>query len=240
MFLMLGDIHGQIRPLERALQFAAQQGITTIVQVGDFGTFMTKGFIPDRPWDIEEKGNFREQLIHLLKQYPDIAVLFIDGNHDNCTQLTKLEQPTTLFETLVYVPRGTVMNIHGKTVAFMGGAKSIDEHLRWKYGWFHDMNENIGTKDLNRMHANKFGETIDMFVTHVPPQSVIQRNFDPMDMMKFGVSVEWRDSNADLIEMLWNQMKCPVYSGHMHRSVSGEIDGKEYKILNIDEMIVIE
>ena len=226
MIKLLGDIHGNTIALRRSVEIAQESGATALIQIGDFGMF------PDNEY------KFKVAIAN-----SEIPVYFIDGNHDDCRRWKRYDTVFKVFpdSKLYYIPRGAVLGIDGKTIAFMGGASSIDKRMRVENNWHWDMHENITWTEQCRLITNYTGEKIDAFITHVPPQSVIEKDFDRRDMLRFGVGVDWTDPDALVIEDMWRRIGYPpIYSGHMHKKCVGEIEecGK-YHILDIDEMIDI-
>jgi len=218
MILFLGDIHGQFEVLARAQELAARVGAKAIVQIGDLGLFPANEHI------------FREMI-----KASNIPIKAIDGNHDNHEYWYQRDEVYQLYQDrpLFIVPRGTVMTLDNRTIAFMGGAASIDKATRIQYNWHWDPRENIVQTDIDRLRKNVEGKSVDIFVTHVPPQIVIKENFDNANKIAYGVGPGWEDPNASIIEELWKQMDYPyLICGHMHKQVRGTT----YRILAIDEM----
>ena len=223
MILLLGDIHGNVSSLKKAIDVAHDAEAAAIIQVGDFGLFLKK---------VDETG------FHRVCQEARIPIYFIDGNHDDCSRWVRLETVTKIWEdaNLFYVPRGTVLGIDGRNIAFMGGAASIDKSLRLHEGWHWDEKENIAPHEVLRLFENVEGKQIDMLITHDVPTSVCATHFDSRAKLWFGVGKDWHDVNMDVIERIWNRLGYPpIYSGHMHRSVFGP----NYRILNIDEVLAV-
>lgn len=221
MILLLGDIHGNAGILRQALDIAKQSSAVAIIQLGDFGMF--------RDTELWFRENTRDA---------HIPIYFIDGNHDDCSRWVKLDKVTRIWDDreLYYIPRGTVMELDGRTIAFMGGASSIDKKMRLENNMHWDTNENIAPTQVERLYRNVLGRKIDMFLTHCPPHSVIEKNFDPLNKLWFGVGVDWIDSNQNIIEDAWDKLNYPiVYSGHMHKRVVGN----DYRILNINEILAV-
>jgi UDP-2,3-diacylglucosamine pyrophosphatase LpxH len=219
MIGILGDIHGDFFVLGEKVRQAKAKGATAVIQVGDFGYY--------------------PRLIAQLRQLElALPVYWIDGNHETHEHFLDEDNRKT-HENCLFVPRGTVVEIDGRRIAFMGGASSVDKETRLAYGMHWSPLENIRPQDMTRMREElaKVNNKVDMFITHVPTQSVIQKNFDPRVLRDFfGLPLTWRDPNADLVEELWNEMgNVPMYCGHMHRSLK---DGN-CRILNIDEMIYV-
>lgn len=221
MILLLGDIHGDSRILQKAIEVSKKSNAVAIVQLGDFGMFRD-----NEKW-------FRENI-----KDAHIPIYFIDGNHDDCSRWIELKEVTRIWDDreLYYVPRGTVMDIDGRTIAFMGGAGSIDKQMRIETGIHWDENENISPAHVERLYRNALGKKIDMFLTHCPPNSVVEKNFDPMQKLWFGVGIDWVDSNQNIIEDAWDKLNYPsIYSGHMHK----RIQGPDYRILEINELLAV-
>lgn len=221
MILLLGDIHGNASVLSQALGIAKESNAVAIIQLGDFGLF-----------------DDTEYWFRAHTQNAHIPIYFIDGNHDDCSRWDKLKEVTRIWDDreLYYIPRGTVMEMDGRTIAFMGGAGSIDKKMRLENGMHWDENENISSTQVERLYKNALGKKIDMFLTHCPPHSVIEKNFDPMQKLWFGVGIDWIDPNQNIIEDAWDKLNYPtVYSGHMHKRVQGQ----DYRILNINELLAV-
>lgn len=221
MILLLGDIHGNAGILRQALNVAKESSAVAIIQLGDFGMFQDNEL-----W-------FRENI-----RDAHIPVYFIDGNHDNCRRWIELDEITRIWDDreLFYVPRGTVMELDGRILALMGGAASIDKKMRLENNMHWDENENISPTHVERLYRNALGKKIDMFLTHCPPHSVIEKNFDPMQKLWFGVGIDWIDPNQNIIEDAWDKLNYPpIYSGHMHK----RIVGNDYRILNINELLAV-
>jgi hypothetical protein len=219
MIGILGDIHGDFFVLGEKVRQAKEKGAVAVIQVGDFGYY--------------------PRLIAKLRQLDLVLpVYWIDGNHEAHEYF--LDDPNTQTHTnVMFVPRGSVIEIDGRRIAFMGGASSVDKESRLMYGMHWSVLENIRPRDVSRMQEElaKVNNKVDMFISHVPPQSVIQNNFDPRTLRDFfGLPLTWRDPDADVIESLWNDMGgIPMYCGHMHRSLKD----RGCRILNIDEMIYV-
>jgi predicted phosphodiesterase len=221
MILLLGDIHGQCGILKRALDVSKHSDATAIIQLGDFGLFQD-----NEDW-------FRKNI-----EDAHIPIYFIDGNHDDCRRWIECDSVHRVWDDreLYYIPRGTVMELDGRTIAVMGGASSINKAWLLRDNMHWDPNEDITQEQIDTLLRNADGKKIDMFLTHCPPHSVIQQNFDPLWKLHFDVSIDWIDPNQVIIEELWHKMGTPdVYSGHMHK----RIQGMTYRILDINELLAV-
>lgn len=223
MILLLGDIHGNINSLRKAIEIATKVEAKAIIQVGDFGLFPRGG---------ADIGFYK------VCKESSIPIYFIEGNHDDCTRWVKLTQVTQVWDdaNLFYVPRGTVIELDGRTIAFMGGAASIDKDIRLRENWHWDKEENISGHEVLRLFENVDGKKIDVLITHDVPTSVCATHFDNSAKLWFGVGLDWHDVNMDVIQRIWDRLGNPqIYCGHMHRSVIGS----NYRILDIDELLAI-
>ncbi len=189
---LIGDIHGEFASFRKLLEGVDPNVI--VIQVGDFG------FWP-----------------HLLENWQKIVhlenpVYAIDGNHEYFPILEGIDEPSEIKNGLVYVPRGTVLELGGHEVGFLGGGGSIDRQYRVPgYDWFPQ--EFTTAEDGERLLS--WTDGVDLLVTHVPPQSVVQKHFDLIP--------GWRDPSSEVVEYVWKELgKPPLVCGHMHRSV---VDG---------------
>ena len=225
MILLLGDIHGDYKVLEHAIQLAEQTNAAAIIQVGDFGLFRGAGMA-------------NETHFYKVARNSKIPVYFIDGNHDDCDRWAEYTDVARVWSdaNLFYIPRGTVMELDGRTIACMGGAASIDKAWRLKDGAHWTPTENISPAEILRLLTNAKDKQIDLFITHCPPGSVITQHFDPSAKLFFEVGLDWIDPNQLVIEELWHRLGTPmIYSGHMHRRV----EDTSSRILDINELLAV-
>jgi predicted phosphodiesterase len=214
--MVVGDIHGDSRFLAQVADTIPERHpeVTAIIQVGDFGFY--PGLIDD-----------------FQRVNSTVPIYAIDGNHEHFPMLTGITEVTEMFPNIFYVPRGTVLEIDGGRVAFCGGAASVDKdiRLRQKMSWFAE--EQIQDSDIEKLDDV---DSVDLLITHCPPQSVIQKNFDPRMLAMFGLPSSWRDPSADKIETLWERLGYPtLLCGHMHRSVQD----RSCRILDINEVVLL-
>lgn len=226
MIGILGDTHGNFVRLRKAAEQAHSNGAHSLIQVGDFGYYA----------GMTAFQNF------LVSNPLPLPVYWIDGNHEEHEHFLDNHDglPIQLVNTNCwFIPRGSVLEVDGRTIAFMGGASSIDKKYRITNHWHWSPLEDIRYKDMMQMDLElaSVGNKVDMMITHVPPQSVIAAYFDPRESsMYFGVPLDYVDPNAKYIESLWQQLGYPpLYCGHMHRSITE----RTCTILNIDELIYV-
>lgn len=121
--LVVGDVHGNTEFMLTAIVRAAGRGISTILQVGDFGywphTASGEKFLKDLERAAADHG---------------VTVWWIDGNHENHEWLglkTRAEDGTVhVSEHCRYLPRGHRWEWNGVRFGALGGAFSIDWRMR--------------------------------------------------------------------------------------------------------------
>ncbi|MBW3545117.1 MAG: metallophosphoesterase [Bacteroidetes bacterium] len=204
MLAFLGDIHGSMDALIRAHDYVKKQkhDVTAIIQVGDFGFY-------------------HEVMPKLQRIKPKIPIYAIDGNHEDHSIICDYTEVTEIGPNIFFVPRGTVMELDGRKIGFIGGAASVDKKWRLENGHHWSWREQITDEDIA-----KFDEIteLDILVAHCPPQCVIMRNFDQSQLQSwFGLPYGWIDPSAISVEALWNRLGRPkMFVGHMHRWVEDE------------------
>lgn len=207
---VVGDIHGTPQTLQ-FIDNALSEEVVCGIQVGDLGWYpYTQPYFNvlklKRPW------------------------YFIRGNHEDHASLLQYDTVTEVAPNLFYVPNGTALDLNGRTIAFLGGAGSVD--AAYNSSW--SPLERITKEEVEKCYKLK---NIDVLITHTPPQEIIDKHFDPMDLVYyFGLSKDWRDPSAEYVQEVWELFgKCRILMGHMHKSV---VDGNA-TILNIDEILCI-
>lgn len=217
MIAFVGDVHGQFEIFHMIPNDIVPKNVQ-VIQVGDFGV------VPNLV-----------SLWRRVKQF-DKPIFFIDGNHEYFPLLTPYKKPSAIAEGLVYVPRGTVLNIDGIKIGFCGGGVSIDKRIRTPgFDWFPD--EAITRRDVQKFYS--VGK-LDLLVTHAPPAYFIKDNPDIGDssiLQFYGYPRNFIDSNSMMVEDIWNMVgNPPLICGHMHKSKS---DGR-VRVLGVGEVFVYD
>jgi hypothetical protein len=164
--LFVGDTHADAGWLKFVvLPTAVKIGITTIIQVGDFG------YWPDSRKFLNIVKTAREKF--------GVDVWFIDGNHEHFTALNRDvraaqvaaggaegdRDPVELSPGFIYLPRGSRISVAGRSVACVGGAASINRRdLILGKSWF--LEERINDSDIAAVAA---GGHADILITHDAP-----------------------------------------------------------------------
>ena len=164
--LFVGDTHADAGWLKFVvLPTAVRMGISTIIQVGDFG------YWPDSRTFLNIVKTAREKF--------GVDVWFIDGNHEHFAALNRdvraaqvadgvaegNRDPVELSSGFVYLPRESRISVAGRSVACVGGAASIDREDRISgTSWFPE--ERINDSDIAAVAA---GGHADILITHDAP-----------------------------------------------------------------------
>lgn len=168
MIAFIGDIHGDAQVL-RAILSGLPESVSTVIQVGDLGYFPNT-----------------KQALHEVACGRDL--IFVEGNHDDHDGLRQDGTIRELSPSFYHAARGSTTMIEGKRIAFLGGAASVDKALRLSVGWHWSEKENITETDVERFDRLV---SVDIFVTHVPPQSAMEKHFDPAELRLFGLPTTW-------------------------------------------------
>lgn len=201
--LYIGDSHGRFGKFNKTIEAAvsnANHPIDEAVSVGDFGYFPKFGY-------------------QYCSSHLDIPVRFIDGNHDDHDSLATEILPNTIFQA-EHISRGTVES----SVLFMGGATSIDKHMRtpgtdWWAG------ENISQRQYYQALENieTAEDDIKVMVAH---DSICSAYPLLIDGNKYGFA---KDPNAIALEQLFKEAQPLVYiHGHHHVSKHYMIGGTKF------------
>jgi predicted phosphodiesterase len=222
MIYFLGDLHGGFERLELLAEYVNPDDI--IIQVGDFGLYPTQI-------------NYLNSMFGGENKFP-CKIYAIDGNHEHFP--TIIEQSNNeMWEfcpNMFYVPRGTVLELDGHLVGFLGGADSVDKSWREPYGKWH-WQETITENDLQTLIENVGDRQLDILVAHAAPPKLIANNFAPLNHNYWRLPVGWVDVSSNRVEeairiLTPTQFVC----GHMHKSVT---DGNQ-RILDINEVVDVE
>lgn len=201
--LITGDIHGRFGNLNDLIN---KKEPDLIICCGDFG------YWPNVSWG-EPLSNIRLQKAKKL--------LWCDGNHEDHWALRD-RTTNELAPNIIYMPRGSTYQLKdGRTILFMGGAHSIDKHLR-RIGidWFPE--EVITQKDMMNLPDCK----IDIFITHTCPEELL------VDLLPIDERKRAEPSNYALSE-LWKMYKPSLwFFGHWHYHMTGVMMGTRWYVLS--------
>lgn len=160
--VVAGDWHGNTSRACGAIWYAGLRDIPLVLQLGDFG-YWTPGPWTDR-YLSELEAACTEQ---------DVTLLWVDGNHEYHPGLLELPVDPetglrTVSEHVHHLPRGLRWTWHGKTWMALGGAHSVDRHMRTEgKSWW--TQEHLSADDIETAIAPG---PVDVMVCHDAPDGV--------------------------------------------------------------------
>lgn len=155
-----GDTHGfnDVKKLDKMPDFLNKNDILFIL--GDSGIC----------WD----GGTHDNLMSLYYNDKNYTTVSIIGNHENHNLISKLPivkkfggKLRKVNDRTFYIENGEILNINNRTFLCIGGADSIDKHLRTEsINWWSE--ETISNKDIIKARNNleKYNNKIDYVLSH--------------------------------------------------------------------------
>src|SRR5262245_31165125 len=107
MIGFIGDVHRAFDSLAKAVA-ELPASVEIAIQVGDLGLHF------------DDLGPAGPGIPFLSRR-----VYYVTGNHDHEPFYKTINQPTEVAPNLVFVPRGTVLELDRRRIAFLGGGDSI-------------------------------------------------------------------------------------------------------------------
>jgi hypothetical protein len=182
----IGDVHREFDRLAGAVA-ELPAGVEIAIQVGDLGLHQD---------DLGPTGPGVPPLARL--------VYYVTGNHDHEPSYRGITRPTEMAPNLVFVPRGTVLELDGRRIAFLGGGDSVIDRAVRRDGvdWWPE--EQVTMADVARFER---AGRVDLLVCHTPPAFVYHfYGFSP-------------DPSAVAVGQAWQLLgRPPVVCGHLHKS----------------------
>lgn len=195
MIRFIGDVHANFAQYKQiADDFAGKS-----IQVGDFGV----GFAPVPELEPRQ--------------------LFIRGNHDNPVLCRDRNMPwaDNFLEDGTLLSPWTDIN---KSIFCIGGALSIDRHLRTEgLNWWHD--EELSCSSFVELIVEYTQIKPDVMVTHDCPDNIAKVLF-PNQLLMHSIT-----RNALQVMLGEHQPKIWIF-GHWHQSVDVTINGTRFICLN--------
>jgi predicted phosphodiesterase len=185
MIAFIGDVHREFDRLAGAVS-QLPVGVEVAIQVGDLGLHGD---------DLSPSGRGVPRF--------DRPVYYVTGNHDYEPSYRGITRPTEMAPNLVFVPRGTVLELDGRRIAFLGGGDSIvDRGVRHpNVDWWPE--EQVTMADVALFEGTG---RVDFLVCHTPPAFVY-----PLFHLR-------PDPSAMAIEQAWRILgRPPVICGHLHK-----------------------
>ena len=209
---IIGDTHGYLDKMIANIT----SDTDFVLQVGDFGVYLKDSNLSSIPEHRREQLGQFNKYFEARKSFP-VPVYFCKGNHEDFEFLQKYESKNEILKNLFYVTNGSVMDIQGVVVAFLGGNFSPK--------WFEKETPNFNPKHsqnhkifgyLRKAEIDtilNYPGKIDILITHEPsfgPEFQVQSNPRPYGCQAI----------QDLIEEIQPDY---AFSGHIHKFAEGQI-----------------
>jgi hypothetical protein len=227
--LVLGDTHGNLASVARAIRNAQRYGCEAIVQVGD--------------WSFTWPGLRLLAGLEATLAAARLPMYFLDGNHEGYPDLiargilgSERMEPVGC-PWITYLPRGLVWEWDGVRFLALGGAFSVDIGQRTPGAdWWPE--ETISFADMERTAAHlgalapldPSGRLVDVMLTHECPEGVpdleevLLRVPLPEDLA--GPAAAQRRILRRVADVARPRLLC---HGHHHRQYIGTLAGTDYR-----------
>lgn len=242
--IVAGDWHGNalwaLRVIEAAPLLLAGEERLLILHLGDFGIW---------------PGPAGQRYVHQVRracQENGVTLGFIDGNHEDFTQLHRFDVRKAQAGPapgVWHLPRNSRWTWHGREWLALGGAASVDRAIRHEgISWWPQ-------EEITRPQAREAIEAghADVMVTHDCPAGV-RHSFAPppsfWDDRDLARSDAHRERLQDVVSAVQPRW---IMHGHLHRAYQRECDfgygpvevtgldcdggnGLNYLVLNVEDM----
>jgi predicted phosphodiesterase len=211
MIYTIGDIHGNPNLISSS-NWAEAKNLTEediVIFLGDFGLY----------WD-DPPSKEEEYWLNWLASKP-YTIAFVDGNHENFDLINKLPEEKKwdgkvgvdhrFGGDIYHLKRGEIYEIQGKKILTIGGALSIDKHLRSEgFSWWPEELWSKSEEENCLDNLDTVNWKVDYVLAHTCPDSCIYYVID-------GVSEKFRDPTARFFEFVSNKLEFKEFRfGHFH------------------------
>jgi Icc-related predicted phosphoesterase len=216
----VGDTHANVARMRKVLGRVHNAGVNTMIQVGDFGYW---------PKDRLGLQFLMATSKHAVEK--EIEIHWVDGNHEDHEDLGYFpeDDPVEIYPNVIWHPRGTVSEMGGKRILWMGGAVSVDKPYRTPgVSWFE--NEVPSQKQWDRAFSH---EQVDIVVAHDAPAEAPMRgmpdHFIRDDLLRASNNMQKQ------LSLLAGWVRPSLYvHGHWHERASYEVLGMRVESLGHD------
>lgn len=199
--MLLGDTHHDLDFISDAIVYAADYGVDTIFQLGDFGYWPNR--YPDFPNQVDD----------VLRGAGIQRFYWIDGNHENFDEIT----PGMRIGRIQHVPRGYRWSWWGKTWMGVGGGATLNRDY-YTPGWDWFPQETLTQQQFERCMRPG---TVDIVLSHDCPDGVDIPGLRPGQFPAGDVAES--EAHRDLIGEIVDRVDATtLYHGHYHRRYRGQ------------------
>ncbi len=226
LLMLVGDSHGNTKFVCDALALAQDLKIPRILQVGDFGI-----------WPGEE-GRLYLNAVDTASKDTGVRFDFIDGNHEDFDQLDVYEKESEknadgsvrVRPHINWWPRGSVTVIENRSIAFLGGAVSVDRFAR-KEGKSWWSQEHITKQQLDRLYANT-PNPVDIMVMHDAPACIPMRSTGAFPPILLKASYDARLLLDKVVKHAKPKLLCHGH-WHLRHYTTSNLRGFRFKTLGV-------
>jgi UDP-2,3-diacylglucosamine pyrophosphatase LpxH len=215
--ILVGDIHGEFSSIENICRRFSN---LNIIQLGDFGIGFTQNKLKEQ--------RILNNLCGTLKRSNNYLYV-IRGNHDDPVYF----DDRCYDETLTFLSDYSVLTQNDKKILCVGGGISVDRILRKEgLSWWSGEVFNLVPEKIQKA---------DVLLTHVAPTNfpISKEETNPL-VLEFAKDdptlISQLKAEKKLVQEL-NDLCKPKqhFFGHYHISVKYEVNGVEYRCLDINE-----
>lgn len=218
---LLGDTHGTANTVLAAVKRFQSQGITDILQVGDFGV-----------WPGKHGQVFLAYVNTLLNKY-GVTMYVTPGNHEDYAQINSWHVHEDGWmrarSNILVAPRGHRWEWEGKSFVSLGGAPSVDRGWRVRAQrtqgypvWWPE--EAITGEDMMKTMA---GGHADIMVAHDAPRGVpqietrIAGNPGGFEAADLEYALQGRNDMLSVVDVVRPKL---FFHGHYHFQVDDKLE----------------
>lgn len=171
---IVGDVHGKI---DLMIEKSLELNVDAIMQVGDFGTFISEEKMDRAARKHDGVGNFVEYY-NGAKKFP-VPIYFIKGNHDDFNVLEEIK--SRKIKNLNFMENGLAYNVCGRFFGSLGG-----NYSRTRYQFNHKDSQLHGKRRKHFNHQDvealeKFSNIYAIIAHDCPNDVGIKNKFDESD-----------------------------------------------------------
>ena len=211
--VFLGDIHGNI---DKAIDFLKENHSNAdyVIQVGDFGIWPDPNRVDRATRKHGGAGDFPKYWQG--KKILPFFFVFCHGNHEDFDFLNKYKNTHYIIDNLYYAASGSVHNIGGLRIAFLGG----------NYSYKAKKPRHIKPWIAQNLKAEEF----DILVTHDCARGTPLKTFAPLQRGKDGNVI--MPGSPHILELIETVRPKFHFFGHYHQKADIEIGDTRSICLN--------